>query len=383
MPRITAASPFSTFAYVPPTPAPPPFIPAGALVFYNQTFTGITGWQRYSLADGLFLRGTATQLQVGTTSSPTLTGNVTSTISTSGAHNPTQISFGPAFNPGGTAFPGGWFNLGTSGSHFHTIPSLDLSTIGIPTPANYSTYILIQSTVETKRLPPNSIVFSQNQPGSLFSILSAENKPIRGGVSNNNSGTGTTITNIRVTSQNGTHSHIDTNFPYDPATVISTNYPYVTTLNHNHNLTLEIAVQSIFTKLLTAWSNTFESYLGLDTIIMYTGSLSSLPTGWYVCDGSNGTINMVDYFVGFGSQLAWDTSTGSPNDVIAQGTTNTNVWSHNHRGTGIPGNTPATLASVPHGTNTASHVHTVTPTVVNPNYDPGSVRVAFIQYKGY
>jgi len=383
MPRITAASPFSTFAYVPPAPTPPPVIPAGALVLYNQTFTGITGWQRYATADGLFLRGTATQLQVGTTTSPSLSGTCNVTLGTSGSHNPTQISFGPAFNPGGTAFPGGWFNLGTAGSHFHTLIGLDLSTIGVPTPSAFSTYILIQSTAETKRLPPNSIVFSQNQPGSLFSILSAENQPIRGGVSNNTGGIGTVISNTRSTTSNGTHSHIDSNYPFDPATVISTNYPYITALTHNHNLTLSISAQSIFTKLLTAWSNTFESYLGLDTIIMYTGLLSNLPTGWYVCDGSNGTINMVDYFVGFGSQLAWDSTTGSPNDIVAQGTTNVNTWSHNHRGTGIAGNTPATLASVPHGTNTASHFHTVTPSIVSPNYDPGSMRIAFIQYKGY
>lgn len=382
MPRMSAASPFSTFSFVPPYPVPPPDIPVGALVFYNQAFTGISGWQRYSAADGLFLRGTATQGQIATTSSPSLSGTLNVTLGTSGSHFPSQISFGPAFNPSGTAFPGGWFNLGTAGSHVHTITGLNLSTIGVPSPAAYSTYIIIECVSTTKRLPPNSIVFSQNAPGSLFSLLSVENQPIRGGVSNNTTGTGTTITNIRTTAVSGTHSHIDTNFPYDPATVIATNYPYVTSLTHNHNITLNIVANSILTKLLSAWGNSFESYLGLNSIIMYKGSLASLPSGWYVCDGTNGTINMVDFFVGFGSQAAWNTSTGTNNDITATGTTNTNNWSHSHQGSGIIGATPATLASVPHGTNSVSHSHTVTPSLSSVNYDPGTIRIAFIQYKG-
>ena len=382
MPRMSAASPFSTFSFVPPNPVPPPDIPVGALVFYNQSFTGISGWQRYSVADGYFLRGTATQGQVEVTSNPSLSGSVNVTLGTAGSHFPSQISFGPAFNPSGTAFPGGWFNLGTAGSHSHTIGNLDLSTIGVPTPASYSTYIIIECISTTKRLPPNSIVFSQNAPGSLFSLLSAENQPIRGGVSNNTSGTGTTITNIRTTAVSGTHSHIDTNFPFDPATVVSTNFPYVTTLTHNHNMTLNIVANSILTKLLSAWGNSFESYLGLNSILMYKGSLTSLPAGWYVCDGNNGTINMVDYFVGFGSQGAWNTTTGADNDIGASGTTTTNLWNHSHLGSGIIGATPATLASVPHGTNTVTHGHTVTPSVVGANYNPGTIRIAFIQYKG-
>jgi hypothetical protein len=382
MPRMSAASPFSTFSFVPPNPVPPPDIPVGALVFYNQAFTGIPGWQRYSAADGLFLRGTATQGQIAVTANPSLSGTLNVTLGTAGSHFPSQISFGPAYNPSGTAFPGGWFNLGTSGSHIHTVTGLNLSTIGVPSPAAYSTYIIIECTSATNRLPPNSIVFSQNAPGSLFSLLSAENQPIRGGVSNNTTGTGTTITNIRTTAISGTHSHIDTNFPFDPATVVSTNYPYVTTVTHNHNISVNIVANSILTKLLSAWGNSFESYLGLNSIIMYKGSLASLPAGWYVCDGNNGTINMVDYFVGFGTQAAWDTSTGANNDIGVTGTTTTNIWSHSHQGSGIIGATPATLASVPHGTNTVSHNHTVTPSLSSVDYNPGSIRIAFIQYKG-
>lgn len=381
MPRLSTASPFSTMGFYPPLPGPPPVIPVGAIVFYNSTFTGLTGWTRFSVADGKFLKGTATQGDIEVTTSPSLTGTLNVSINSAGAHFPTQSSFGPAYNPSGTAFPGGWFNLGTAGSHTHTVAGLNLSTITVPDVANHQTYIMIQCTTETTRLPQNCIVFSQNQPSSLFNQITPNNLSIKGGLFNGTT-TSTPITNTRTTAVSGTHSHIDTNYAYDPATVTSTNYPYVTTTTHGHNITLTIAAASILTKLLSAWGSTAETYLNENSILMYSGSLTSLPTGWFVCDGNNGTINMVDYFVGVGSQLAYNTTTGSANNITATGTTTNNTWNHSHKGNGVPGATPATLASVPHATASASHSHTVTPSFSGVNYDPGTIKLAFIQYKG-
>ena len=381
MPRLSTASPFSNQAFYTPYPAPPPFIPVGALVFYNAGFSGIPGWTRFGAADGYFVKGTATQGQIGTTTAASLTGNLDVTINSAGAHFPSQISFGRAFNAGGTAFPGGWFNVGTAGSHIHTVPTLDLSTITVPGITNYQTYIIIQCTVSTKRLPANCIVFSQNQPSSLFSLVTPDNLPIRGGLASG-PGTSPAISNTRSTSTSGTHSHINTNYAYNPATVTSINYPYVTATTHGHNVTLSIAAASVLTKLLSAWGSTAETYLNLNSILMFSGDLTTLPAGWYVCDGTHGTVNMVDYFVGVGSQLAFNTTAGAANNITASGTSTTNTWNHSHQGSGVPGATPAALASVPHGTFSASHTHTVTPAFSSVAYDPGTIKIAFIQYKG-
>lgn len=381
MPRLSTASPFSTMGFYPPLPGPPPVIPVGALVFYNSAFTSLPGWTRYATADGHYLKGTATQVEIETTTTASLSGNLNVTINSAGAHFPTQISFGPAYNPSGTAFPGGWFNVGTAGAHTHTAATLNLSTIAVPGVANFQTYIIIQCTSETTRLPANCVVFSQNQPASSFTQITPNNLPIRGGLFNGTTAS-TPISNTRATATSGTHSHIDTNYAYDPATVTSTNYPYVTTTTHSHNLSLNIAAASVLTKLLSAWGSTAETYLNLNSILMYSGSLTSLPAGWYVCDGNNGTVNMVNYFVGIGSQLAYNTTTGAANNITATGTTTNNTWNHSHRGSGVPGATPATLASVPHAAFSASHSHTVTPSFSGVSYDPGTIKIAFIQYKG-
>ena len=73
-------------------------------------------------------------------------------------------------------------------------------------------------------------------------------------------------------------------------------------------------------------------------ISMWSGSIGSIPSGWYLCDGSNGTPNLTDRFiVGAGSTYAVN-------------------------GTG--GATTATLTS----TNLPAHTHTATSTVTDPGH---------------
>ena len=383
MPRFSTSSPFSTFNFVPPSNVEPADIPVGALVFYNAAFStgSVPGWTRYTTADGFFIKGTATQGQITTTTAPSLSGTCAVTLGSAGSHQPTQISFGPAFNPAGVAFPGGYFNLGVSGSHTHSVTNIDMSTVNVPQPATFKQNIILQCTTTTKRLPPNCVVFSQNQPTSAFSLITADNRPIRGGTTNI-VGAGTYTSRTGQTSQSGTHSHIDTNSPYDPATVVGLNNNYQTGFTHQHTWAVLFYASSILTKLLAAWGANAETYLGQNSIMMYSGTLTSLPFGWYVCDGTNGTINMVDFFVGYGTQGAWNTTTGSNNNITTGQSTSTNTWTHNHQGPNFGSSRPATLASIPHGTFSASHSHSVSTSLTSVSYDPGTIKLAFIQYTG-
>jgi hypothetical protein len=59
-------------------------------------------------------------------------------------------------------------------------------------------------------------------------------------------------------------------------------------------------------------------------IIMWSGSIASIPTGWALCDGTNGTPNLRDRFViGAGSSYAVDATGGSKDAVVV---------SHSHSG---------------------------------------------------
>lgn len=71
-------------------------------------------------------------------------------------------------------------------------------------------------------------------------------------------------------------------------------------------------------------------------IIMWSGSIASIPSGWALCNGSNGTPDLRDRFVvGAGSTYAVDSTGGSANAIAVahthtySGTTSSN-GAHNH-----------------------------------------------------
>ena len=88
-------------------------------------------------------------------------------------------------------------------------------------------------------------------------------------------------------------------------------------------------------------------------ISMWSGSIGSIPAGWYLCDGSNGTPNLTDRFViGAGSSYAVN-------------------------GTG--GATSVTLVTA----NMPAHTHTATSVVTDPNHSHGStIGTGFISNGG-
>jgi len=67
-------------------------------------------------------------------------------------------------------------------------------------------------------------------------------------------------------------------------------------------------------------------------ISMWSGSIGSIPSGWYLCDGSNGTPNLTDRFVvGAGSTYAVNSTGGSTTATL---TTN-NLPAHTHTATSV------------------------------------------------
>ena len=65
-------------------------------------------------------------------------------------------------------------------------------------------------------------------------------------------------------------------------------------------------------------------------ISMWSGSIGSIPSGWYLCDGSNGTPNLTDRFiVGAGSSYAVNGTGGATSVTL---TTN-NLPAHTHTAT--------------------------------------------------
>ena len=84
-------------------------------------------------------------------------------------------------------------------------------------------------------------------------------------------------------------------------------------------------------------------------IAMWSGSIGSIPSGWYLCDGSNGTPNLTDRFIiGAGSTYAVN-GTGGVSSVTL--TTN-NLPAHTHTATVTdPGHTHSSNAQQQNSSN--------------------------------
>ena len=71
-------------------------------------------------------------------------------------------------------------------------------------------------------------------------------------------------------------------------------------------------------------------------IVMWSGSVASIPTGWNLCDGTNGTPNLRDRFVvGAGSTYAVGATGGSANAVVvahSHSASSGSAGSHSHTG---------------------------------------------------
>jgi hypothetical protein len=115
-------------------------------------------------------------------------------------------------------------------------------------------------------------------------------------------------------------------------------------------------------------------------ITMWSGSIASIPGGWYLCDGTNGTPNLRDRFiVGAGSTYAVNATGGSADAVVVSHShtftgdvlpthshtyplANTSSWNvslnniNMYTSNGSSGTTQAVSAGTPSGTNSTTGV---------------------------
>ena len=93
-------------------------------------------------------------------------------------------------------------------------------------------------------------------------------------------------------------------------------------------------------------------------IIIWSGSVASIPSGWHICDGAGGTVDLRDRFViGAGSTYAVGATGGASTHKHTIAATAPG-GSHRHSVSGTTGGPSGTTSVQVTGTNVASSGHT-------------------------
>jgi len=361
-----------------------PDIPAGAIVLFTGGTTP-TGWTDISSATGTrFIMGSGTTYLwpvVGGSDTVALSGTTTN-IGSHGATNPEE---GRAWAFGinaGSCYP---TKRGTEflscGGHEHT----HSKTVTL-TP-QYQNYKLIQNDAVTAHLPIGAILLSEaTLDGSWgLSQITAPERLVR--VNTASGGTGGVVetsatADTVVTSSNGSHGHHAG--PLIITVPDTENYCYEANVSaplaqyagsHSHTLSY-IYTRDLAKYKLCGWDSTTIAGVVPNSIIMYDSGTA--PTGWAMCDGTNGTPDMRDKML-YLSSLANAGSSGTDSLTVTYSTDSQGA--HQHEGADETGGDIYGINNdLWHKTVKNAHTHTgsVSSTFTQPEFKA----IYFIMYVG-
>jgi len=316
-------------------------IPTGVIL----GFDGVSvpdGYTVFTDADGRVLLGTTTTDVGATGGSNLIFSNYTSY---SGSHvgslSPEISDRGHTGHDTGSNYYNPSDDTSSYGSHRHT-----LSAYYYPKTDNI---VLIKATADNRGLPSGAIVFSTVSVAelNLFSTFNNNN-----GILEANSSIGVTAASSSVGLGNASYNHnhevSSTNsawsLPPSAPTSIDSGGP-----SHGHSWTppMSYAKKVVLLRALKAAVDI--SKVSSSFIVLFDGT--TVPDGWFLCDGSNGTPNMSDRYIeshadGDGS-TSGTTHSASVSEV-------TGPSSHGHSSSGSKSN-PAS-APIPHSSS-VSHTH--------------------------
>lgn len=353
-------------------------IPADTVIFYNGTYSApVDGWDLYSAAVDNFILGTATQNEIGVTAAASGSSTATATsLSTAGAH--TGVTDVPT--------PGGYTSVNVSrssaGEHTHAITSSDTVSTEIK-PIN-STITMLHTATQQQFFPANTIHINQtNMVAGTQKLADTSDRYIAGGsTGSNNAATDHLMTLTAATYSSGEHTHsispyTDYGTPLTSSLQLSYGSGYDSL--HSHVVTATAGISALKGKLLKLWIAATSQVPKSATIVMYCGNLSLLPTYWKICDGTNGTVDMRGYFLGYASSsaTAHGTVTSETTTYATTGpTAASDPYTHLHF---LRSDSYYTQVYKSHGLQTNTHTHAVSGGSVTSNALPASIKLAFIQ----
>jgi hypothetical protein len=323
-------------------------VPSGLIIPYNGT-SAPSGWSLFTDADERFIIGAGNTYAVGATGgSESIT---TAASDTQGVHTGSTASGFVGSSNSANNFHG----EKSAGGHTHTL------TYNYTPP--YYGLRLIKADSDLLFLPAKAVMFSGASLNGLTRFSSGDGK-LFSPRSSIGAGGSNTISGFTSTSS-GSHHHgsgkdygsYGGNRPYNAG---AHTHP-----NTNFNIT-----PNLYRALLSAWTNASSAFRLQPGMYAFYENTTP-PDGWYLCDGSNGTLDLRDYFVEFADEDDDGTRTGDGTLTVPNITLTSVANTHDHFGPG------GRSSRCYHGSYSATHSHTITGTT--PTFLPPYYALAIIQ----
>ena len=383
-------------------------IPKDVVVpFLGNTATLATlaniGWTQYVDANGYYLASTTSSSQMGRTTLE-IRNQVTLNYATGNAG---EHSGDTTFLTDATYSQQKGQNAvlldSVSGSHTHNV-GFGLEQSQLPRISmNTQNVTYIRASRKIKRLPEGALLFKETSDEGLISFGSTGTYIVgayRGNVEAVQ-GNQVQMLNTATGAVGSGHTHSGVG-GYDRATTgVGYNYAYAGTHRHLVGATHTQSSIGDPTKfpyqgamLLNAWKVLQARLAPIDTVVMYIGDILKLPTDWYLCDGTNGTINIGENVIGFSGGAGWmvPQTANSYLQINISAASGAGITTprfagdpyvgvgesghdHNIGQSGGPG-----FASARHNQFDWNHTHTLTGNARS--FHPATYKFAFIQYKG-
>jgi hypothetical protein len=263
------------------------------------------------------------------------------------------------------------------------------------------------ATSDQREFPPNTLHIRNNSdsgwtqklatnPGSPYFNTVRNIRGTPGAVSPGETDYASVSLAITSSSTSGGHDHYVAQTSYtNPATGTSLgggSYPapgyigsqtvFPTAQDHSHPVSSTFAIKNLQSKALKLWVAAQASGLLLDTMVMYAGNISTLPSYWKLCNGLSGTVDMSNVYLSHSSSGGTSHGATFAKNANIIGTASTVSWTHNHGyGTGGAPAPGSATKDYYHTSGPAPHGHSYSSTTtITETYKPNTIELAFIQF---
>lgn len=351
----------------------------------NGTYSAAIGtWDLYSDAVDKLIVGTIEQANVGVSfASSGLSTSTAGTISSGGSHTGSGL-----YVSGGSGGVTGYGYDAAGGAHTHTnswgVSSLTANSNIKPV---HTTFTFLKTSSNTTSFPVNTVHISEtNIYSGTQQLATTSNRYIVGGNTKTNYAATSHSMTHTTTVESPSHAHQNTSqYARTDSAVYgalvqnaSSNYYNP---GHSHTLTKSVTLSNLKGKLLKIWLAAASSIPKSSVVIMYCGDLSTLPSYWKVCDGTNATVDMQNYFLGYATSSATaDNTVTSANTTYTLNNPSTTVSDNYYHGHISNSNGYYTQMYMYHTLGNHTHSHSITGGTLTTNYEPGHLKLAFIQF---